>query len=243
MVGARRVVVCESHSIPGGAAHSFVRRGFHFDSGPSFHAGLSMKRSINPLKQARLRLPALPCSVLPPRLSCSSLSLPATVLDILGESVECVRYKTWIGHFPGGEHFVFTADAQAYRDEVARVGGPLPAACTGLGVVAAREWQEVERRMGPLFRAAAALPASCLRSDPWAVLTVGRFLPGLLPMLPHASKLLRPFSEIIAGAVNDKFLRNLLDLECFVLSGMLADRLGLLLQSLTTGVTLVPHWV
>ncbi len=29
------VIVCESHSIPGGAAHSFERQGFKFDSGLS----------------------------------------------------------------------------------------------------------------------------------------------------------------------------------------------------------------
>ena len=30
-----RVTVCESHSIAGGAAHSFERDGYKFDSGPS----------------------------------------------------------------------------------------------------------------------------------------------------------------------------------------------------------------
>jgi phytoene dehydrogenase-like protein len=35
------VIVCESHSIPGGAAHAFERKGFHFDSGPSLFSGLS----------------------------------------------------------------------------------------------------------------------------------------------------------------------------------------------------------
>ena len=51
-----KVVVCESHDVAGGAAHSFMRKGFHFDSGPSFHAGLSTKPSINPLKQVGLSL-------------------------------------------------------------------------------------------------------------------------------------------------------------------------------------------
>ena len=46
-----KVVVCESHDIAGGAGHAFERQGFQFDSGPSFHAGLSSKPSINPLKQ------------------------------------------------------------------------------------------------------------------------------------------------------------------------------------------------
>ena len=45
------VVICESHSIPGGAAHSFERQGFKFDSGPSLHSGLSVSPSTNPLRQ------------------------------------------------------------------------------------------------------------------------------------------------------------------------------------------------
>ncbi|MBD0270154.1 MAG: NAD(P)/FAD-dependent oxidoreductase, partial [Cyanobacteria bacterium Co-bin8] len=32
------VTVCESHSIAGGAAHSFERSGFTFDSGPSLYS-------------------------------------------------------------------------------------------------------------------------------------------------------------------------------------------------------------
>jgi len=33
------VLVWESHGIAGGAAHSFFRQGFKFDSGPSFYCG------------------------------------------------------------------------------------------------------------------------------------------------------------------------------------------------------------
>ena len=46
----KRVVVLESHDIPGGAAHSWTRRGFHFESGPSLYSGLSTPTSPNPLK-------------------------------------------------------------------------------------------------------------------------------------------------------------------------------------------------
>lgn len=35
------VTICESHYALGGAAHSFEVKGHHFDSGPSFFAGLS----------------------------------------------------------------------------------------------------------------------------------------------------------------------------------------------------------
>src|SRR6476469_5102916 len=42
------VIVCESHSIAGGAAHGFERGGFSFDSGPSLYSGLSYSPSANP---------------------------------------------------------------------------------------------------------------------------------------------------------------------------------------------------
>ena len=44
------VTVCESHDAPGGAAHEWQIKGFHFESGPSLYAGLSPDRSPNPLK-------------------------------------------------------------------------------------------------------------------------------------------------------------------------------------------------
>lgn len=59
------VTVCESHYLPGGAAHSFHHKGYLFDAGPSFFSGLTPERSSNPLKQ---------------------------VLDAIGEKVECVTY-------------------------------------------------------------------------------------------------------------------------------------------------------
>jgi len=62
------VTLCESHSIPGGAAHAFERNGFKFDSGPSLYSGLSYSPSANPLRQ---------------------------VLDAIGEELPCATYDTW----------------------------------------------------------------------------------------------------------------------------------------------------
>ncbi|MGL5196484.1 MAG: phytoene desaturase family protein, partial [Chroococcales cyanobacterium] len=70
------VTVCESHSIPGGAAHGFCRNGYRFDSGPSLHSGLSDSPSAHPLKQ---------------------------VLDVIGETVPCLTYDTWGCYLPEGE--------------------------------------------------------------------------------------------------------------------------------------------
>lgn len=69
------VIVCESHAIPGGAAHSFQRQGFTFDSGPSLYSGLSYSPSPNPLRQ---------------------------VLDAIEEDLTWLHYDTWGCDLPEG---------------------------------------------------------------------------------------------------------------------------------------------
>lgn len=70
------VVICESHSIAGGAAHGFERQGFSFDSGPSLYSGLSHSPSPNPLRQ---------------------------VLDAIGEDANWLNYDTWGCCLPEGD--------------------------------------------------------------------------------------------------------------------------------------------
>jgi phytoene dehydrogenase-like protein len=90
-----RVVVLESHGIPGGAAHSFVRQGFHFDSGLSFYCGLSEDPdSINPLRQVLAQL---------------GEEIPATAYDPLG-----------IYHFPEIALPIF-GNSQAYLQAIANI--------------------------------------------------------------------------------------------------------------------------
>ncbi|MBW2314095.1 MAG: FAD-dependent oxidoreductase [Deltaproteobacteria bacterium] len=86
------VTVCESHVTPGGAAHSFERDGFHFESGPSFFTGLSAPGSTNPIKQ---------------------------ILDLLGEKVESVSYDRWQTHLPEGT-FISSSDPKLYHEQLAR---------------------------------------------------------------------------------------------------------------------------
>ena len=44
------VIVLESHYLPGGCAHSFLRNGFVFDAGPSLWNGMNT-RPYNPLRE------------------------------------------------------------------------------------------------------------------------------------------------------------------------------------------------
>ena len=89
------VLVCESHSIAGGAAHSFNRNGFSFDSGPSLHSGLDGKPSPNPMRH---------------------------VLDALGESLPCAQYDAWGVFLPEGA-FNFQIGADAFCEVLEELGG------------------------------------------------------------------------------------------------------------------------
>ena len=91
----KKIAIFESHSIPGGAAHTFTRKGFTFDSGPSFYCGLGNdKPSLNPLKQ---------------------------VLDIVGESLDVVPYDP-LGHYHFPEvTFPVYSGLEEYRQNVAKI--------------------------------------------------------------------------------------------------------------------------
>ncbi|KAL7205753.1 hypothetical protein ACSBR2_018640 [Camellia fascicularis] len=71
------VLVLESHSLLGAAAHSFEKKGYKFDSGPSFFSGFQSRGpQANPLAQ---------------------------VLDALGESIPCANYDSWMVYLPEGD--------------------------------------------------------------------------------------------------------------------------------------------
>lgn len=89
------VVVCESHSIAGGAAHGFERNGFKFDSGPSLYSGLSYSPSPNPLRQ---------------------------VLDAIDEELPCLTYDTWGCCLPEGD-FDTSVGANQFCEVLARLRG------------------------------------------------------------------------------------------------------------------------
>jgi carotene isomerase len=179
------VVVCESHSIPGGAAHAFERGGFIFDSGPSLYSGLSYSPSPNPLRH---------------------------VLDAIGEELPCRTYDAWDCWLPEG-NFNAVVGAEPFCEVLANLRGQ----------EAVAEWRSLQKVMEPLGKATIAVPPAAVRSDLAAALTLGRFAPALLRQAAHLPKLTGPFSRIMDGIVKDPFVRNWLDLLCFMLSGLPAS--------------------
>ncbi|CAE6936307.1 CRTISO [Symbiodinium natans] len=91
----REVLVCESHSVPGGVAHSFSRNGYEFDSGPSLLSGCSTPVSANPLR---------------------------LVLNALGEDCDWATYPGWRMVTPDGDFEFKVGDEAHWEDIVARFG-------------------------------------------------------------------------------------------------------------------------
>lgn len=180
-----KVTVCESHSIPGGAAHSFTYNGFKFDSGPSLYSGLSYSPSNNPFRQ---------------------------VLDAIGEDCKWATYDTWGCFLPEGD-FNTSVGAEQFCEILLKYRGEK----------AVKEWRELQRVMAPYADAAVAIPPAALRFDLGAVKTVGQFAPDLIKHFFNVSKLTGPFSSIMDGVVSDPFIRNWLNMLCFLLSGLPAN--------------------
>ena len=179
------VTVCESHTIPGGAAHAFERNGFIFDSGPSLYSGLSYSPSSNPLRQ---------------------------VLDAIGEDLQWVTYDTWGCCLPEGD-FDTAVGADQFCHVLAQYRGEQAVA----------EWRALQRLMEPLKQAAIALPSAAVRFDLGVAVTMGRFAPSLARHAANVIKLTGPFTQLMDGVITDPFIRNWLDLICFLLAGLPAD--------------------
>lgn len=88
--------VLESHDTPGGAAHTWSRRGYHFESGPSLYSGFSVDRSPNPLKN---------------------------VFQIIGEEPEWITYDRWGTVLPNGQKFAAKIGPEEFGDVLKEHGG------------------------------------------------------------------------------------------------------------------------
>ena len=203
------VAVVEAHYVAGGAAHGFVRDDFHFDAGPSYFLGLSSPpgESINGVRQ---------------------------VLDAVGETLPdgVAIYNSLKMYFPEGE-FECVANRETYRDAIRRFAG----------AGAVDEWDALENAMSGLGDAAVAIPFAGMRGDAGVALTMAKYVPPLVKALGNGprgaegfedAKYLREnFAVLVDEHVTNKWLRSLLDLECFVISGLKADATSAAIMAFT----------
>lgn len=93
----KKTIVLESHDTPGGCTHSWTRRGFHFESGPSLYSGFSMDRSPNPLKN---------------------------IFQIIEEDCEWITYDRWGTVLPDKQKFAPPIGPEGLASTLKQHGGP-----------------------------------------------------------------------------------------------------------------------
>ena len=85
------------------------------------------------------------------------------------------------------------------------------------------EWEKLQTFMTPLAAASIALPPAAIRFDLGLLWTLFRYLPNML-RYPNVGLLLGPYSNVLNKLeVKEAFIRNWLDMLCFLLSGLPAN--------------------
>jgi len=121
------------------------------------------------------------------------------VLDAIGETVPCLTYDTWGCYLPEGE-LKIAVGADPFCEVLQEL--------RGRGAV--QEWRKLQQVMEPLAAAAKAIASA-------------RFAPAAIAHLGNIVKLTGPFSRVMDEVIQDPFIRNWLDLLCFLLSGLPAS--------------------
>mmetsp|Transcript_10261 Transcript_10261/g.30405 ORF Transcript_10261/g.30405 Transcript_10261/m.30405 type:complete len:590 (+) Transcript_10261:57-1826(+) len=198
------VLVCESHYELGGCAHEFCYRqdgtpvpSDKVDEGERvfrFESGPSLYSGLS--------------------WTDGSPNPLKHVYQMIGEEPEWITFDTWGAFLPEApEGYSLSIGAQAFEQVLQTYGGP----------TALSDWKRLAARLRPLTDGVKALPASAVRPDAGALLTVVLKYPGaVLRTLQDASRgLTRPFSEVLEEVgVTDPFLTNYLNMLAFLLQGL-----------------------
>ncbi len=131
------------------------------------------------------------------------------VLDIIEEDIEWKNYNSWGCWLPEG-YFDVAVGADKFYELLVNLRGK----------EAGNQWRKLQQVMLPLGKASMAIPVKAVRYDWAALLTLPPFALSMLPYAFSASQLTGSFGEIMDEVVTDKFVRNWLDLLCFMLSGL-----------------------
>ena len=136
------------------------------------------------------------------------------VFQIIGEDAEWITYDRWGTVMPDGRKFAAKIGPEEFGDVLKEHGGPN----------AEKEFAALMERMEPLSNAAQALTSMALREDAGAILTLLRYPKELFATLRQGQALNDPFSKIMEEMkLEDKFVKNWLDMLCFLLQGLPAS--------------------
>ena len=136
------------------------------------------------------------------------------IMELVGEgdTVEFSQYDGWVMHIPEGS-FKFTVGQGNFEPIIEKFGGPN----------ALKEWNALNNALKTVTDLSVAVPPLCLRSDPWAFLTLLPHIPKLLRGISAVPKVENSFKSVSEKIVKDSFLENWFEFLSFALSGLPAD--------------------
>lgn len=135
------------------------------------------------------------------------------VFQIIDEEPEWLTYDRWGTALPEGKFAAAVGAADFVERILPLYGGP----------DAVEQWQRLMRRVEPLGTAIFGLPSAAVREDAFAALTLGKFAGPLARVLMQGD-LSAPFSRVLDECrVTDPFIRNWIDMICFLLQGATTD--------------------
>ena len=181
----KKVLILEAHTKPGGAAHSFEKNGYKFESGPSLWSGIGTWPTTNPLGQ---------------------------VLKALNQKVELIKYQDWNVQIPEGNYTIGVGDKR-FLEQINSISGK----------DAIKEWEHFIKKIKPIGAAANAIPLLALNQNKEAFFQILKRTKTLLPHLKSFKYLGGAFGNLVDEHLKDPFLRNWVELLCFLISGLSKD--------------------
>ncbi len=181
-LAGKKVLICESHSQPGGVAHSFKTKGYKFESGPSLWSGIGKWPTTNPLGQ---------------------------ILKLLDEKVELIKYKGWHVSVPEGE-FNLEVGQDPFEKRIKLLRG----------YKSVEEWHSFVSEIKPLSQIVSEIPLLSSSPESINLIEIIKLASKFLPNINLLPKLNGGFGDIADKHLKDTFLRNWVDLLCFLISGM-----------------------
>ena len=126
-----------------------------------------------------------------------------------------MTYDRWGTVLPNGKKFAAKIGPEEFQNVLLEHGGPN----------ATREFATLMERMKPISDAAQALTSMALREDMGVALTLLlRYPKEVVMTLSQGSQLTNPFAAIMEELnIQDKFVKNWLDMLCFLLQGLPAS--------------------
>eukprot|EP01042_Synura_sphagnicola_P002148 gene2148-2568_t len=135
---------------------------------------------------------------------------------MVGEEPEWITYKTWGAFLPEiPDGCQLSIGEKPFRELLKTYGG----------VTALADWEKLSTELRPLAQAVMGLPTAAIRFDIGSLLTVvARYPVSLFKTILQGRNLTSPFSKYYDLLnIQDAFLKNYLNLLCFLLQGLSAE--------------------